>query len=222
MQLVPQIWYNWKRKSTKGLPALMMFIWGLGAIPFGIYAVVQQFNIPLQIQPQIFGVCAFITWAQCLHYGNSWKWKKVFIYFTCVVLLAGGLEAVGILSLRIPYAAGTEWPILLVGILASIVLVIGLLPPYFELWKRGGEVVGINFYFLGLDFAGAIFSILSLVVENRYEFIALFFYSLIGFMELGIFASHMIWMIRMSCKCQREDAIRSNVCSNHDHEKSIE
>lgn len=29
VQLVPQIWYNWKRKKTDGLPALMMFLWAL-------------------------------------------------------------------------------------------------------------------------------------------------------------------------------------------------
>lgn len=28
IQLIPQIWFNWKRKSTEGLPAAMMFLWG--------------------------------------------------------------------------------------------------------------------------------------------------------------------------------------------------
>ena len=58
VQLVPQIWYNWKKKKTDGLPALMMFLWALcwcllsqkmyiplisgpGAVPFGVYAIVQ-------------------------------------------------------------------------------------------------------------------------------------------------------------------------------------
>lgn len=29
VQLVPQIWYNWRRKDTSGLPSLMIFSWGL-------------------------------------------------------------------------------------------------------------------------------------------------------------------------------------------------
>ncbi len=29
IQLVPQIWYNYKKKKTDGLPALMMFLWAL-------------------------------------------------------------------------------------------------------------------------------------------------------------------------------------------------
>lgn len=27
IQLVPQIWYNWRRKKTEGLPASMMLLW---------------------------------------------------------------------------------------------------------------------------------------------------------------------------------------------------
>lgn len=29
IQLIPQIWYNWTKKNTEGLPASMMFIWAL-------------------------------------------------------------------------------------------------------------------------------------------------------------------------------------------------
>lgn len=27
IQLIPQIWYNWRRKKTDGFPAMMMFLW---------------------------------------------------------------------------------------------------------------------------------------------------------------------------------------------------
>lgn len=36
------------------------------------------------------------------------------------------------------------WPDLVVGIVAAILLVAGMLPPYFELWKRDGRVIGIS------------------------------------------------------------------------------
>lgn len=29
IQLVPQIWYNWRQKKTDGLPGSMMFLWAL-------------------------------------------------------------------------------------------------------------------------------------------------------------------------------------------------
>lgn len=46
VQLIPQIWTNWRSKATDGMPASMMFLWALCGVPFGVYAIVQNFNIP--------------------------------------------------------------------------------------------------------------------------------------------------------------------------------
>jgi len=46
----------------------MMFLWALCGVPFGVYAIVQNFNIPIQIQPQCFCVLCLTCWAQCLLY----------------------------------------------------------------------------------------------------------------------------------------------------------
>ena len=35
IQLVPQIWHNWKNKKTDGLPPSMMFLWGACMYFFG-------------------------------------------------------------------------------------------------------------------------------------------------------------------------------------------
>ena len=67
---------------------------------------------------------------------------------------------------------------LLIGIVAAIILSAGLLPPYFELWKRGGRVVGISqlplspirglanipvdWLFLSIDWLGCFLSLISL------------------------------------------------------------
>lgn len=42
------------------------------------------------------------------------------------------------------YQAGNETPVLVIGIIAAVLLAMGLLPPYGELWKRRGRVIGIN------------------------------------------------------------------------------
>lgn len=70
VQLVPQIWRNYRTKSTLGLPAKMMLLWSISGVPFGVYAVVQRFNIPLIIQPQCFCVLCGVSWAQCMVYGR--------------------------------------------------------------------------------------------------------------------------------------------------------
>ncbi len=51
---------------------------------------------------------------------------------------------------------------LVVGVIAAILLAVGLLPPYGEIWKRRGRVVGINWIFLTMDLSGAFFSLMAL------------------------------------------------------------
>ena len=37
IQLIPQIWYNWRRKETEGLPPLMMLLWAACVYCLGLY-----------------------------------------------------------------------------------------------------------------------------------------------------------------------------------------
>lgn len=144
IQLLPQIWANYRQKKTDGLPGLMMFLWAISAVPFGVYAIVQNFNLPVQIQPQIFCMLSLVSWAQILIYNNDWPTWKATGLALAIGGLFGGVEVVLILTLRGPFERGTAWPILLIGVCAAILLAAGLLPPYFELWKRKGRVIGIS------------------------------------------------------------------------------
>lgn len=88
-----------------------------------------------------------------------------------IALLAifAGVEAGLIFVIRPAYSKGVDWPVLLVGIIAFITLVSGYLPIPFELLKRRGRVVGIDFVFLTIDFFGAFFSLLALVAQNEFD-----------------------------------------------------
>ncbi|RAK87736.1 PQ-loop-domain-containing protein [Aspergillus costaricaensis CBS 115574] len=182
IQLVPQIWYNWRRKKTEGLPPAMGFLWAICAVPMGVYLILQEVNLPMQIQPQVFGTFSAIIWAQILHYDQTAVTppKKP--------------------HSRIPYNKGITWPDLLVGAIATVLLAGGMLPIYFELGKRQGRVIGISTWyscspgakarilididwvFLCIDTLGGLFSIFALVTSVV--------------LELGIYLSHIIWRIR--------------------------
>ncbi|EFW13807.1 PQ loop repeat protein [Coccidioides posadasii str. Silveira] len=112
-----------------------------------------------------------------------------------LAVLLGGSEVLFILTLRIPYRKGITWPALLFGILATILLVLGLMSPYQEIWKRRGRVVGINWVFLTIDTFGALFSLLALVVESSFDVLGGVMYCVVLALEIGIFGSHIVWRL---------------------------
>lgn len=196
IQLIPQIIYNYKRKDCTGLPPLMMFLWVVSGIPFGIYFCISAPNIILQIQPHLFMVFCAVSFVQSLYYPpcHMNRLKIVAIMLTAT-LVDIGLEVGFIVWLKPLYQRGEKWPDLIFGIIASILFALGLLPPYFELIKRKGRVVGINFLFLFVDSLGAWLNIASVIVGSM-DVMGIVLYCIVAGMELGIFTSHFIWCCR--------------------------
>ncbi|KAI1647109.1 uncharacterized protein F4817DRAFT_338506 [Daldinia loculata] len=196
VQTIPQIWTNWRTKKTDGLPGSMMYLWALCGVPFGAYNIVQRFNYPLQVQPQAFMALCLVNWCQILLYNSKWPmWKVVLIGLANAAAFAG-VQAALIVTLRPLYDAGNGTGVLVVGIIANILLAVGLLPPYGELWKRRGRVIGINFVFLSMDWLGAFFSLMSLAVQNSFDILGGVLYIVCILLESGIFLSHLIWLFR--------------------------
>ncbi|ODQ67127.1 hypothetical protein NADFUDRAFT_21753, partial [Nadsonia fulvescens var. elongata DSM 6958] len=198
VQLIPQIFFNWKRKDCTGVPWIMMYLWAVSGVPFIVYFTVPRSNIPLMVQPVLFTFFAVITWAQVLYYPPvNIPTKRVILYVGFTVLIFIGVILGCILPLTPIYNRGIHWPMTIVGVIASVLLAAGLIPPYFELAKRGGEVVGINFLFLSVDSLGALFSILALVFQKGdFDLMGCILYAIVLVLELGIFFSHVLWMIR--------------------------
>jgi hypothetical protein len=107
------------------------------------------------------------------------------------------MELILILTLRGPYSRGVEWPMMLMAISASVIQVLGLIPPYFELAKRSGRVIGIDFWFLTIDYAGAFFSLMAVVAQQWFDALGSSLYIACMVLETGIFASQALWMWRV-------------------------
>lgn len=195
IQLVPQIIRNYKVKECLGLPPLMMFLWASSGVPFSIYFFATDGSVPLRVQPQLFTFFCLLTWAQTLYYPPvQIHWTRFIGYVGGFVAVAVGLEVGFIVWLRPLHRRGETWPTLIIGIIASVLLVLGLLPPYLELWKRKGRVVGINFIFLAMDSSGALFSLLSIVVGNM-DIMSIVLYAVVLAMEVGIFTCQTVWYL---------------------------
>ncbi|KAJ9295568.1 hypothetical protein DTO271G3_6024 [Paecilomyces variotii] len=195
VQLIPQIWYNWRQKKTDGLPPVMMFLWAACAVPMGTYMILQKVNVPLQVQPQMFSFFSLISWGQILYYNHNYSFRKATLAVVGTGVLLGGLEALFVLCLRIPYNKGTTWPDLLFGAIAAVMLALGLIPPYFEIRKRRGRVVGINWFFLAMDTSGGLFSLFALAAQGSFDILGGIMYIIVVVLEGGIYISHIIWRI---------------------------
>ncbi|GMM31204.1 Ilt1 protein [Martiniozyma asiatica (nom. inval.)] len=196
IQLSPQIYFLYKRKSAEGFPPIFMCLWCLSGIPMSIYFIVSNTYIVMQLQPHLFTILCSIAWIQSMYYPPYQFPKKKIITLALTFYLAWiGFEVGFSVWLRPLYARGIEWPDLIFGIISSVLLAIGLLPPYFELWKRKGQVVGINFVFLALDSTGAVFSMASMLV-GTFDAMGMSLYVIILVLELGIFTSQAIWWLR--------------------------
>ena len=198
IQLIPQLVYNYRRKNTEGFPELMALLWFMCAPFFAVFVVVEDASIPIMIQPHLFGFFCWLLYIQIMYYPPVQRPKKqIIIRAGSLAVFMMALEVGCIIPLRKLYMQGTTFPALIFGIIASIFLAIGLIPPYFELAKRDGRVVGINFLFLLVDYSGAVFSLASLAVDTeKLDIMGLVLYVICAALESGIFVSQFVWLVR--------------------------
>ncbi|KAJ5901776.1 hypothetical protein N7495_002304 [Penicillium taxi] len=149
-------------KLLDGLQGSMMLLWASAGVPLGVYNIVENFNVALRIQPQILTVLSLITWAQCLHYGKRYSVSKCIAVIVPMILLFGGVEAGLIFALRAAKRRHLEWPVILMAVLSACLLAGGVLTHYWDIYIHR-TVRGISFFFVGIDAAGDLFSLISLL-----------------------------------------------------------
>ena len=73
----------------------------------------------------------------------------------------GAVEAALIFALQVALSRGTHWPITFMAVIAAVLLALGVLRHYWDIWTHC-TVRGISFIFVGIDAAGDLFSLLSI------------------------------------------------------------
>ncbi|VDC03075.1 unnamed protein product [Peniophora sp. CBMAI 1063] len=194
LQLLPQIWKSYREKSTKGLSANLVLLWGLVGIPLGIYNTIQGNGVILVVQPQVFGVLCIISWAQCQYYDRrrsvAWCAWALAIIFALFV----GLEAGIIFALRPPYERGersADIALRFFSVLASVMLALALVDQYVEIWRHRA-VVGVSLAFIFVDMMGGVFCDLSLAFQGQFDPWAGVAYTLVTVMDAVVLIAAMI------------------------------
>ncbi|KAH3665730.1 hypothetical protein OGAPHI_003918 [Ogataea philodendri] len=213
IQLTPQIYFLWRRKDATGFPPVFMFLWVISGIPFGIYFITSDSYIPFQLQPQMFSVLCSIAWLQSMYYPpNNVPLKRVIFYGILYLSISLAMQLGFGIPLKHLYSNGVRWPTTVFGIIAAVFLALGLLPPYWELLHRNGRVVGINFLFLAMDSAGAIFSMAGTLV-GTFDLLGMIQFAVVLALEIGLYTSQAIWYIRFRV-IRKEDP--------DEHEKDVQ
>ncbi|KAJ7344082.1 PQ loop repeat-domain-containing protein [Mycena albidolilacea] len=205
-QLVPQVWKSWREKSTEGLSPWLVLLWGISAGFLGAYTIILDLNIPLIIQPQLFGFLALVSWGQCQYYGVGRSRRAAAVMALGVMLIVGGFEAAMVFAVRPAYVAdreagahGTQF----LGIFSAVLISLALLPQYAEIWQHR-EVVGISMVFIVVDMLGGVFSDLSLAFKDRFDIIAGITYSLVVVLDGFVVLAALILNPRAKQRRQRE------------------
>lgn len=184
-QLIPQIIKSHKSKSTEGLATYMILLWIIGGAFYGIYAILVNLSVFLIAQPQLFDLFCFVTFGQCLYYGNGVKRGKAVLWCLVFMSILAGLQVGLVYACRASLAAGNDWVLLVMGILPAVIIAIGLFPQYWEIYKTK-QVVGISITFLQVDIWGGIFSIISLCFRPQFDYLAMATYLAVIILDGGI------------------------------------
>ncbi|KAI0687151.1 PQ loop repeat-domain-containing protein [Cerioporus squamosus] len=182
VQLLPQLWHTWRTKSVEGLSEWLMLTWGIAGTFLGTYSVVQNLNIPLILQPQLFGVLCLISWVQCQYYGRRRSRTAAIAIFLTSVALFAGFEVGMIYAITPAYNAGNMAPVQFFGIFSTILIAGALLPQYYEIYKHK-EVIGISILFMTVDLLGGVFNDLSLAFKDDFDVVAGVTYSLVVLLD---------------------------------------
>ncbi|KAF7331046.1 hypothetical protein MVEN_02444900 [Mycena venus] len=211
-QLVPQVWKSYREKSTQGLSEWLVLLWGISGGFFGVYAVVQNLNIPLIVQPQLFALLCLISWGQC-HYYSSTRPKHVsFILAVAAIAALGGFEVGMVFAIR---PSLNDRAIQFFGIFSSVLLALGLGTQYYVIYQRR-EVVGLSIVFMLVDCLGGVFSDLSLAFKPKFDAIAAITYTLVIVMDGLVILAAIVLNPRARRRRQLEEAVGQDNHTNAD------
>lgn len=99
----------------------------------------------------------------------------------------GGIEAALVIALRIAQRKHLEWPLILMAVLSAMLLAAGVLRHYWDIYVHR-TVRGISFLFVGIDAAGDVFSLASVIFQPALDVLGMVIYGTELVLWIGVFA----------------------------------
>ncbi|KAF0324065.1 fungal specific transcription factor domain protein [Colletotrichum asianum] len=152
-------------RFSQSLSSTFSLSWAIAGVPLGVYNIADDFNIALQIQPDILIFLSLWTWSQCKYYGDNWGIKKIVPFVTGLAIVLAGAEYGLVYALRLARERGHIWPSMLMAIVAAILLASGVLRHYVQMLRSRSDA-GVSLKFATLDLSGDVASLLSHIMET--------------------------------------------------------
>ncbi|GAA5964795.1 hypothetical protein JCM3765_002558 [Sporobolomyces pararoseus] len=203
IQLVPQVWLNHRRRTTEGLHVALYSTWCLSGIFLGIYAILEDINIPIEIQPHAYGSLCAVIFCQMIYFDRKWSLRNTILLFMAYCIIGGGFEVGMYFAAKPGVDRGIKGASMPFGILSDILLAAGFFPQFWQIWKDR-EVIGLSYVFLAMDTLGAVFSILSLAFKTSFDGVAFAGYLVVIVFEVIIVVLALI--LNPSAKRRRREA----------------
>lgn len=171
-------------------------------MPLGVYNIADDYNIALQIQPNILIFLSLLTWAQCLYYGRRRPIKSVVFLSVAIGTILGGIEVGLVFALRVANERGQRWAATLMAVVAAVLLAGGVLRHYVDMWETRSDA-GLSLKFALLDASGDVASLLSVTFQPTLSILGLVIYG----SELAIWIGLIVIIIyfRKIRRCNSQD-----------------
>lgn len=147
----------------------------MAGVPLGVYNIADDYNVALQVQPNILIFLSLFTWGQCQYYGKKWSLKSVFLFSAAIGMTLGGIETGLVFALKVANERGQKWAATLMAVVAAVLLAGGVLRHYFDMWKTRSDA-GLSLKFALLDASGDVASLISVVFQSSLSVLGLIIY----------------------------------------------
>lgn len=186
-------WQNYRRKSTEGVSVIMLYLWYIGNMLYGAYAVADDLYFGLIIQPQIFAVFTLINILQVYWYRYKWGYAKAGLSCLILCVLYAGLH-VGIWKADVrAIEHGQDRLIIFLGVLPAAFIAVGFFPEIYVCVKE--RSVGMSNFFLLLDILGGVFSTISLAFDHTFDYVASITYLVVVFLDVVLVLMKILYYV---------------------------
>ena len=137
---------------------------------------------------------------------QEWSVLRSLALVVPVACIMGGIQAALIVALRIAQEKDLQWPLTLMAVLSAALLAAGVLRHYVDIYLHR-TVRGISFLFVGIDAAGDVFSLVSVLFQPELDVLGLVIYGTELVLWIGVFAcggyyNFLPWL-RSRLKCSK-------------------